>query len=274
MVVPVEELFSEIDAGRVERTVPASLRSYAETLDDARRGLLETYRYVHLARKVVGVGSVGRRAWIALFVGRDEADALILQVKQAERSVVQGPSSDAGPYANRGQRVVEGQRRMQAASDIFLGWGRSAGEDGVDRDFYVRQLWDWKASADLGAISPSVVVGVYDQICGWTLARPHARSGDRFAIASYLGPTDGFDTALSSFARSYADQNEHDHAALLHAIRSGRTPAAEGDTAKSPDGICWAHPTWGMPRPRWWPTIVDAARHRASPSRGEGTWQP
>jgi uncharacterized protein (DUF2252 family) len=181
---------------------------------------------VHSARKVVGVGSVGTRAWILLLLGRDGQDPLFLQAKEAQESVLErfvGKSK----YPNSGQRVVAGQRLMQAASDIFLGWQRVTGLDGVVRDFYLRQLRDWKGSADVDAMTPSVMTA-YARICGATLARAHARSGDRIAIAAYLGTSDVFDRAIADFSVAYADQNERDYEAMVAAVRSGRLEAQTG----------------------------------------------
>ena len=177
------------------------------------------------ARKVVGVGSVGTRAWIHLFIGRDEGDPLVLQAKEAQPSVLErflGRSR----FANHGRRVTEGQRLMQGASDIFLGWLRLEGVDGEPRDYYVRQLHDWKGSADIGGMTPAGM-NLWGQMCGWTLARAHARSGDRVAIASYLGKSDAFDRAIVDFAVSYADQSQRDHALLREAVDSGRLEAAD-----------------------------------------------
>jgi uncharacterized protein (DUF2252 family) len=196
-------------------------------LETDRRRLLETFRFVDLARKVVGVGSVGTRAWIALFLGVDERDPLFLQVKEAQQSVLEqfvGKSE----YTNRGQRVVAGQRLMQATSDIFLGWQHTgAGLDGKERDFYVRQLKDWKGSFALEGVKPAGATA-YGRLCGWTLARAHARSGDRVAIAAYLGTGDVFDRAMATFAETYADQNQRDYDTLKHAVESGRINAQTG----------------------------------------------
>jgi uncharacterized protein (DUF2252 family) len=201
----------------------AMLRSYRTTLPGSRHPLSE-FSYMHMARKVVGVGSVGTRAWIVLMRGRNDDDPLLLQAKQAEASVLERflPPSE---YAEHGERVVRGQRLMQAASDIFLGWQRVTGFDGVERDFYVRQLHDWKGSADLEVIEPSGME-FYARACGETLARAHARSGDRVAIAAYLGSSDRMDRALAEFAVAYADQNERDYAAFTGAVASGRLAAA------------------------------------------------
>jgi uncharacterized protein (DUF2252 family) len=188
--------------------------------------LLEDYRFVQLARKVVGVGSVGTRAWVALMLGRDDQDPLFIQVKEAQASVLE-PFLAKSAFKDHGQRVVEGQRVMQAASDIFLGWERNIGFDGVPRAYYMRQLWDWKYSAVIETMSPQVM-GVYGQMCGWTLARAHARSGDRVAITSYLGKSDRFDQAIARFARAYAEQNDLDYRALVEAIGHGRVQARTG----------------------------------------------
>jgi uncharacterized protein (DUF2252 family) len=203
------------------------IAKYRRTMETDRRYLLEQYTYCDLARKVVGVGSVGTRCWIVLMLGRDDSDPLFLQVKEAEDSVL-SRFVGTSKYANQGQRVVAGQRLMQAASDIFLGWVHIvAGLDSKDRDFYVRQLRDWKFSVDISTMVPNGM-RVYGQLCGWTLARAHARSGDRIAIASYLGNSDVFDKAIAQFAVAYADQNEKDHDALVHAVKSGRIAAEQG----------------------------------------------
>jgi uncharacterized protein (DUF2252 family) len=223
LIVPVEEVIPASEHHRVDDLVRGVLRSYRRSLATDRRRLLERYRYVHMARKVVGVGSVGTRAWIMLLVGRDEGDPLLLQVKEAQASVLE-PYLGASKLANRGQRVVEGQRLMQAASDILLGWIRATDIDGVARDFYVRQLWDQKGSALVEAMNPKGME-LYAELCGRTLAKAHARSGDAIAIASYLGAGDSFDRALASFAESYADQNERDYHVLRAAVESGRLAA-------------------------------------------------
>jgi hypothetical protein len=184
---------------------------------------MEEYRYVHMARKVVGVGSVGTRAWIVLLTGRDDADPLFLQVKEAQQSVLE-PYAGRSRYSHHGRRVVEGQWLMQAASDIFLGWVRATGADGVERDFYVRQLWDWKTSADFEMMEPAAFP-IYGQMCGWTLAHAHARSGDPAAIAGYLGKSDAFDNAMVAFAGAYADQAEKDFKLLRVAAKTGRVDA-------------------------------------------------
>ncbi|MGH9090428.1 MAG: DUF2252 domain-containing protein [Acidimicrobiales bacterium] len=226
LLVPVSELFSDVDATRLRDTVAQGLAIYRDTLNDDRRRLIDRYRFVDLARKVVGVGSVGTRCWVSLLVGRDEGDPLFLQVKEAEGSVLE-PYVGRSAYANHGQRVVEGQRLMQAASDIMLGWTRTVGVDDVTRDFYMRQLWDWKVSASVETMLPGTF-HVYAQICGWTLARAHARSGDAAAIGAYLGTGNAFDRAMVAFARAYADQNERDHGSLVAAIADGRVVAEAG----------------------------------------------
>jgi uncharacterized protein (DUF2252 family) len=223
LIVPVEELLAADEAARFLGTIHELIRSYRRTLQGDRKHLLEDFRFVQLARKVVGVGSVGTRAWIALMLGRDGQDPLFLQAKEAQASVLE-PFVGKSRYANHGQRVVEGQRLMQAASDIFLGWNRLTGIDGVVRDFYVRQLRDWKGSWAPEAMVPQVM-NLYGQLCAWTLARAHARSGDRIAIAAYVGGSDVFDRALASFAEAYADQNERDYAALKAAVKAKKIKA-------------------------------------------------
>ena len=203
------------------------LRGYRDTLEYDRRVLLEQFELTDFARKVVGVGSVGTRAWIALLLGRDGEDPLFLQMKEAEASVLEeflGPSE----FSNHGERVVTGQRLMQASSDIFLGWLHvDAGIDGQPRDFYGRQLKDWKGSAETEQMVP-LGMATYGKLCGWTLARAHARSGDRVAIAAYLGPGDSFDRAILEFSKAYAEQNESDYKQLQAAVKSGRVTAQTG----------------------------------------------
>jgi uncharacterized protein (DUF2252 family) len=202
------------------------LNEYSDNLDEDRRYLFSSYRFVDMARKVVGIGSVGTRAWIFLLVGRDGLDPLVLQAKEANRSVLE-PYFGASGFLNHGERVVRGQRISHAATDIFLSWQRSQGLDGHEHDFYVRQLWDWKASMDLSTLS---VRGMhsYTAACGWSLARMHARSGDRLAIASYLGTKPTFDSAIANFAQAYADQTEIDHERLAQAVADGKLPAWTG----------------------------------------------
>jgi uncharacterized protein (DUF2252 family) len=203
------------------------LRAYRQTLQSERRVLAESFRYHDLARKVVGVGSVGTRCWIMLLLGRDGNDPLFLQVKEAQASVLEAYLG-ASAASHHGQRIVEGQRWMQAASDIFLGWTTAPGRLGDEkRDYYVRQLWDWKNSIDPELAQPANF-GTYARLCGWTLARAHARSGDRIAIASYLGKSDAFDQAVADFAAVYADLNERDHEALAQAGRDGRIKVESG----------------------------------------------
>jgi uncharacterized protein (DUF2252 family) len=226
LVVPIEELVSADEATRFSEASHELLRTYRRTLLGDRRHLLEDFRYTHIARKIVGVGSVGTRAWIILMLGRDGGDPLFLQAKEAQASVLE-PYVGKSRYTNEGQRVVEGQRLMQAASDIFLGWERTPGMDGVTRDFYIRQLRDWKGSWAPESMTPSAMT-FYGQVCAQALARAHARSGDRIAIASYLGKGDSFDRAIATFAERYADQNERDHAALQAAADEGRIPVESG----------------------------------------------
>ena len=226
LLVPVSELAAGIEVDFIEDTVGKALRSYRKTLAGDRRHLFDNYRFVDLARKVVGVGSVGTRCWVALLLGRDEHDPLFIQIKEAEASVLE-PYLKKSEYANHGQRVVEGQRLMQAASDILLGWDNVQGLDGETRDYYMRQLWDWKASADI-ATMPLENLSLYAQICGWTLARGHARSGDAIAIGAYLGTGDVFDRSIVDFAGAYAEQNDLDHRQLVDAIHSGKVQATTG----------------------------------------------
>jgi uncharacterized protein (DUF2252 family) len=204
LIVPVEDVTGQHHADRLQHL----LAGYQETLDPDRALLAERYRYVHAARKVVGVGSVGTEAWIMLLLGRDPDDPLFLQAKEAQRSVLE-PFWRPSRFDHQGQRVVEGQRLMQAASDVFLGWVTGPGHDATSRDFYVRQLWDGKLSVDVESLGPTEFER-YGRMCGWTLARAHARSGDRIAIASYLGAGTTFDEAIADFAEAYADQNRRD----------------------------------------------------------------
>jgi uncharacterized protein (DUF2252 family) len=208
LIVPIADLLpKDTDQAAFEAQLQDLLGKYRRTLETDRRFLLETFEYADSARKVVGVGSVGTRCWIVLMLGRDESDPLFLQVKEADVSVL-SRFVGASKYTNMGQRVVAGQRLMQATSDIFLGWQRAeAGLDGQQRDFYVRQLRDWKYSIDIEALIPHGM-RIYGQACGQALARAHARSGDRIAVAAYLGSSDVFDKAITQFASAYADQNE------------------------------------------------------------------
>ena len=222
LVVPIDDLIpADTDRETIEGQLRRLIAGYRRTLGTDRRYLLEQFEFCDMARKVVGVGSVGTRCWIVLMLGRDDADPLFLQVKEAETSVL-SRFVGASKFTNQGQRVVAGQRLMQASSDIFLGWQRTeAGLDGKPRDFYVRQLRDWKLSVDIETMVPGGL-RLYGALCGWTLARAHARSGDRIAIAAYLGGSDVFDRAVTQFAAAYADQNERDHQSLLDAVASGR----------------------------------------------------
>jgi uncharacterized protein (DUF2252 family) len=227
LIVSLEQLLEGEQWRGIEDEIRAMVRRYRRSLTPDRRDLLDSYRLVHAARKVVGVGSVGTRAWIALFLGRDESDPLMLQVKEAQHSVLE-PYLEDSEHPTNGERVVSGQRRMQATGDPFLGWTHvERGFDGLARDYYVRQLWDWKGSATIEEMSARGLA-VYGRTCAWTLARAHARSGDRIAIASYLGSSDVFDQAIAAFAEAYADQNERDYATLVEAVKSGRIEAETG----------------------------------------------
>jgi uncharacterized protein (DUF2252 family) len=216
LITPLEEL---TDAADAEEQLQRVIAAYWDSLSPDRRHLAESYRYVHAARKVVGVGSVGTRAWILLLLGKDSDDPLFLQAKEAGPSVLE-PHLGASRYRHHGRRVVEGQRLMQAASDVFLGWVTVEGLDGKPRSFYVRQLWDGKGSAEVGRFAPRDLAG-YGALCATALARAHARSGDRFGIAAYLGKGDVFDQALARFASAYADQNERDFERVSEAAASG-----------------------------------------------------
>jgi hypothetical protein len=226
LIVPIEQLAPGREREEMFEVLHQLLRGYRETLEFDRRILLEQFRLVDFARKVVGVGSVGTLAWIALLLGRDD-DPLFLQIKEAEASVLEeilGPSE----FSNHGERVVTGQRLMQATSDIFLGWLHvESGLDEKPRDFYGRQLKDWKGSAEIEQMVPKGMA-TYGSWCGWTLARAHARSGDRIAIASYLGNSDRFDRAILEFSKAYAEQNERDYNSLAHEVNSGRIAAQTG----------------------------------------------
>ncbi|WP_425837017.1 DUF2252 domain-containing protein [Streptomyces fractus] len=220
LVSPLDQLLPGVERKQLEAQLMDLIERYARTLTAERRALLTQYRVVDMARKVVGVGSVGTRCWIVLLLGRDDHDPLLLQAKEAGTSVL-AEFAGPGAHTNQGERVVAGQRLMQAAGDMFLGWERVEGFDGRERDFYVRQLRDWKAIPQADLMSPRVM-RLFARACGATLARAHARSGDRVAIAAYLGRSDRFDEALARFAEAYADQNERDHAALAEAARDGR----------------------------------------------------
>ena len=224
LLVPVEELLDHDQRARYVEVIQSFLRQYRESLPPHIRSLVERYRFLHIARKVVGVGSVGTRAWVVLMVGRDTNDPLLLQLKEAKRSVLE-PYTEPSVYESQGRRVVEGQRFMQAASDSMLGWYRLQAWDGNEHDFYVRQLWDGKSSIDVTRLT-ATGLRAYGDACGWTLARGHARSGDRVAMAAYLGADDTFEQAIAEFAVRYADVNEADHARLLEAIADGRVDAS------------------------------------------------
>jgi uncharacterized protein (DUF2252 family) len=224
MIVPIEEVFADVQAGAIYEELRTVLGKYRRSLQSDRRHLLEQFTLVQVARKVVGVGSVGTRAWVLLMDSGDGGEPLFLQAKEAQPSVL-AEYCGRSQYANQGERVVAGQHLQQAQSDIFLGWTRAQSPDGVDRDFYVRQLRDWKFSAPIEQMIPQGMT-FYARLCGWTLARAHARSGDRIALASYLGGSAKFDQAIADFAETYADQNERDHAALQAAVKDGKAEAA------------------------------------------------
>lgn len=229
LVVPVTELMGRERGEELRAELDALLFTYRTSLRREHRHLLDQYATVDLARKVVGVGSVGTRAWIILLLGRDGGDPLFLQAKEANESVLEGYAGRS-EFLNHGERVVTGQRMMQATSDIFLGWERVEGAQAIDdltHDYYVRQLADWKGSARVEKMAP-VGLGRYGALCGWTLARAHARSGDAIAIAGYLGNGRAFDKAMTAFASAYADQNEADYAALQQAAAAGTIPVQEG----------------------------------------------
>jgi uncharacterized protein (DUF2252 family) len=226
LIVPLEELFPGVEVEAMKGMFRDLLRRYRQSLSTDRRHLLEEYQFSQIARKVVGVGSVGTRAWIVLLHGASQEDVLFLQAKEADASVLERFTKKS-QYGNHGARVVAGQRLMQAASDIFLGWQRTDGIDGVPRDYYVRQLQDWKGSIDTDTMIPQGLEA-YGKVCALTLARAHARSGDRFAMAAYLGNNASFEKALAKFAESYADQNERDYEVFAGACKTGRLHAEEG----------------------------------------------
>ena len=223
LIEPVEEIFADVQADAIYDLIREVMGKYQRTLQSDRKHLLEYFTLVQLARKVVGVGSVGTRAWIALMEGVDGTEPLFLQAKEAQPSVL-APHCGRSQYRNQGERVVAGQHLMQAESDIFLGWTHVVGPDGVDRDYYVRQLKDWKFSVPIEQMIPSGMK-IYARLCGWTLARAHACSGDRIALAAYLGGSPKFDQAIADFAETYADQNERDYAAFQTAVKEGRAKA-------------------------------------------------
>jgi uncharacterized protein (DUF2252 family) len=223
LIVPIEELADEAGAVDVAALVLQVLSGYRDSLAVERRVVLDGYRLVDVAFKVVGVGSVGTRAWVALMLGRDRSDPLFLQIKEAQRSVLE-PYAAPSEFDHQGERVVHGQRLMQTAGDMMLGWVRTEGVDGKSRDFYVRQLWDWKGSARIESMDARGLTA-YAEICGMTLAGAHARGGDRIAISAYLGKGDVFDRAMVEFAEAYADQSERDFEALRKAVAEGRVEA-------------------------------------------------
>jgi uncharacterized protein (DUF2252 family) len=222
-IVPVEELFPNVEATAIYEQISSVVSKYGRSLQSDRRHLLSQFTLMHVARKVVGVGSVGTRAWIALMDAGDGVEPLVLQAKEAQESVL-AEFAGRSQYKNEGERVVAGQHLMQAQSDIFLGWTHILAPDGVERDFYVRQLRDWKFSVPIEVMLPEGMM-VYSRLCGWTLARAHARSGDRIALAAYLGGSAKFDNAIADFAETYADQNDLDYAAFQAAIKDGRAEA-------------------------------------------------
>ena len=223
LLVPARELLERDQEQEYEERMREMLDRYRESLKGDRRHLFDSYRFVEMARKVVGVGSVGTRAWVLLMMGRDGQDPLFMQAKEAEASVLE-PYVGESDFKNHGERVVEGQWLMQASSDILLGWLPALGFDEQERDFYVRQLWDGKRSVEVETLAPEGLA-IYGRVCGWTLARAHARSGDRIAIGSYLGKGETFDRAVAEFSELYADQNELDYAALADAVKSGSIEA-------------------------------------------------
>jgi uncharacterized protein (DUF2252 family) len=223
LLMPIDELVGESGARRHEEQMGVLFDTYRKSLDPARSRLVGRFHYAGMARKVVGVGSVGVRAWVVLLLGRDEDDPLLMQVKEALPSVLE-PYLGRSSYPNAGERVVVGQRLMQASSDILLGWLRGVGPDGHEGDYYVRQLRDWKWSADIEAMTPRLLAD-YGRSCGEILARAHARTGDRVAIAGYLGGGDTADIAFTRFAEAYADRNEQDYATLCEAIADRRLQA-------------------------------------------------
>ena len=225
IVLPLDQLAHDsAEADRARAQIEDVLATYRASLEPERRALLDRYRFVDIAHKVVGVGSVGTRCWIVLLLGKDDRDPLFLQAKEARPAVLE-EFTERSRYGNAGRRVVVGQRLMQTVSDVLLGWVRVTGFDDRDRDFYIRQLRDGKASARVETMGPQVL-GTYGRLCAWTLARAHARTGDDIAIASYLGSSEVFDRALVEFAAAYADQNERDHAVLRQAIADGRVEAS------------------------------------------------
>ena len=224
MIVPVEEVFADVQADAIYELIRTVLGKYRRTLQSDRRHLLEQFTMVQVARKVVGVGSVGTRAWIVLMDAGDGVEPLFLQAKEAQASVL-AEYAGRSQYSNQGERVVAGQH-LHAGPERHLPRldPRHQPRDGVDRDFYVRQLKDWKFSVPIEMMLPEGMA-IYARLCGWTLARAHARSGDRIALAAYLGGSAKFDQAIADFAETYADQNELDYAALQAAVKDGKAEA-------------------------------------------------
>ena len=226
LVVPIEELAGHVDVDAVYRFIRRLFTGYTQTLPAYRRRLVERFTLTGVARKVVGVGSVGTETWILLMEPDDGFEPLLLQAKQAQRSVLADYTGQS-EYHNQGERVVAGQHLMQAVGDIFLGWQSATPPGRSSADYYFRQLRDWKYSAEIEGMSAAAMTD-YGRMCGWTLARAHARTGDRIAIAAYLGGSDKFDQAVAEFGETYADQTERDHAALADAVASGRVQAQAG----------------------------------------------
>jgi hypothetical protein len=226
LIIPLEELAGHLDVDAVYSFLRRLFTGYSRTLPAYRRQLLERFTLTRVARKVVGVGSVGTETWILLMEPDDGTEPLLLQAKQAQRSVLADYVGQSG-YRNQGERVVAGQHLMQAVSDIFLGWQSATPPGRRSADYYVRQLRDWKYSAEIVGMNAAAMTG-YGRMCGWTLARAHARTGDRIAIAAYLGGSDKFDQAVADFGETYADQTERDHTALADAVASGRVQAQVG----------------------------------------------
>jgi uncharacterized protein (DUF2252 family) len=228
LLVPIDKLAEREgrEPAEIRTLIEGLMGTYRDSLDDQAQVLAARYRYVDAAHKVVGVGSVGTRAWIALLFGRDEQDPLFLQMKEAGPSVLE-PFAGKSGFKNHGHRVVAGQRLTQAASDVLLGWLTVEGIDGKKRDFYVRQLWDGKGSAEIETMS-APTMATYAGLCGWSLARAHARTGDRRAIAAYLGGGDKFDRAIAEFSEAYADQNQADYEVVIGAERAGTLKVESG----------------------------------------------
>jgi uncharacterized protein (DUF2252 family) len=225
LIVPLDELAEpDTDVGEDTTSLHGLLRAYRRSLEPERRVLYDQYRLVDVARTVVGVGGVGTRSWLVLMLGDDQQDPLFLQAKEVGPSALE-TFTKPSEFDNAGRRVVVGQRLMQAVGDMFLGWVRvHSGDDGRTRDFYVRQLRDWRGQVAIETMAPTTMQA-YGELCGWTVARAHARSGDRVAIAAYLGSGDAFEHAVREFTVAYADQNERDHANLVEAIKRGRIRA-------------------------------------------------